>query len=159
MRAFHRFRTLIRRDTRLGLLALGSALLVAACGADEADELGELGEASVFFVQPADGSTVTSPVTVVMGVRNVEIGAVPEEVDAPRPGVVHHHLGTNTDCLPAGTVVPQADPWIHFGDGSNEIEMYLEPGEHRLVAQAGDDEHRTIEGLCRIITITVRPEN
>jgi hypothetical protein len=63
----------------------------------------------------------------------------------------------NTECLPPGTIVPHAAPWIHFGDGSNEIEMFLEPGEHTLVAQPGDDEHRTIEGLCTVITIPVEP--
>lgn len=140
-----------RPRIRLALVALAGGLAAAACGG------GDAGAPAVYFVQPSDGETLSSPVTVVMGVRNIDISPVPEEVHQPRPGLVHHHLGTNTDCLPPGTVVPQAAPWIHFGDGSNEIEMYLEPGEHRLVAQAGDDEHRTIEGLCEVITITVEP--
>ena len=27
------------------------------------------------------------------------------------------------DFLPAGTVIPKANPWVHFGDGKNVIEM------------------------------------
>ena len=113
------------------------------------------GEPRVSFSQPENGETVTSPVEVVFEAENVEIGAVPEVVETPRPGVVHYHLGVDASCLPPGEQIPQADPWIHFGDGSDRIEMQLAPGEHRLAVQAGDDEHRTIEGLCETISITV----
>jgi len=146
-------RSTLRRAPRthfsLGLLAAGLGLAAAGCGTADLDEPG------VFFVYPTDGATVTSPIEVVMGSRNIEIGAVPPEVVTARPNIVHYHLGTNTDCLPPGTVIPQADPWIHFGDGSNEIEMNFPPGEYRLAIQAGDDEHRTIAGLCQVISITV----
>lgn len=140
----------IRTGSWLGTAAL---LAAAACGG-----AGEADEARVFFVEPADGATVSSPVEVVFGSVNVEIGAVPEVVDTPRPGVVHYHLGVDTECLPPGTVIPSADPWIHFGDGSDRIETQLAPGEHRLALQAGDDEHRTIEGLCETISVTVTGE-
>lgn len=133
-------------------------MAAVACGdvvpeGDEAPEADD--EARVFFQQPRDGETVTSPVQVAFGSENIEIGAVPDEVDEPRQEVVHYHLGYNTECLPPGTIIPEADPWIHFGDGSNEIEMQLEPGEYILSVQAGDDEHRTLEGLCETIQITV----
>ena len=65
------------------------------------------------------------------GNDQLTIAAVPPgEADAEqvRPGMTHYHLGMDTDCLPAGTVIPKADPWIHFGDGKNEIEMQLKPG-------------------------------
>lgn len=132
-----------------------AAIAVAAwgCGGEAGD-----GEARVFFAAPQDGATVESPVELVFGAENVEIGAVPEEVETPRPGVVHYHLGVDASCLPPGTRIPEADPWIHFGDGSDRIETQLAPGEHRLVVQAGDDEHRTIEGLCETISITVTEE-
>lgn len=136
---------------RMGILrVLAVAVLagtVSACGAETGPR--------VHFVQPEDGATVSSPFEVVFGAEGVEVGAVPEEVETPREGVVHYHLAADTECLPPGTRIPQADPWIHFGDGSNRIEMQLPPGQHRLVVQAGDDEHRTIEGLCRTISITV----
>lgn len=146
-------RSTVRRALRThlsrGLLAVGLGLTAAGCGT------GDLGEPAVFFIYPIDGAMVTSPIQVVMGSQNVEIGAVPSEVVEPRADVIHYHLGTNTDCLAPGTVIPQADPWIHFGDGSNEIEMNFPPGEYRLAIQAGDDEHRTIAGLCEVISITV----
>jgi hypothetical protein len=52
-------------------------------------------------------------------------------------------------------VIPKADPWIHFGDGKNEIEVQLSPGQHKLALQSGDDMHRTIDGLCETINVTV----
>lgn len=133
------------------LLALAVAGSAWGCG-------GEAGP-RVFFVQPEDGAAVPSAFDVTFGAENIQIGAVPDEVETPREGVVHHHLGVDTDCLPPGARIPQADPWIHFGDGGNQIEMNLEPGEHRLTVQAGDDEHRTIEGLCQTISISVRQES
>jgi hypothetical protein len=63
--------------------------------------------------------------------------------------------GVDTDCLPVGAVIPKADPWIHFGDGKNTIEMQLKPGAHKFAVQAGDDKHATIAGLCETISITV----
>ena len=44
---------------------------------------------------------------------------------------------------------------MHFGDGSSTFESLLDPGEHTFAIQIGDDEHRTLEGLCDTITITV----
>lgn len=149
------------------LLAFALVTVVAGCGgepeqeAEPQEQMEEMevaptgGEPRVFFQQPQAGDTVTSPVQVVFGSENIEIGAVPEQVDEPREGIVHYHLGYDTDCLPPGTVIPQADPWIHFGDGSDSIELEIpEAGEYQLSVQAGDDEHRTIEGLCETIEIT-----
>ena len=95
-------------------------------------------------------------------IENYQLAAVPEEVDQPRPGMGHHHLGVNTDCLPPGEVIPQGDPsWVHFGDGSTTIDMQLEPGEHTMVLQLGDDEHRTQaeDGLCASVTFRVEEGN
>lgn len=142
-----------------GMLALALAFSLSACGGEGTDDTGAAdgpdGEPRVFFAQPDDGATVTSPVDIAFGSENIRVAAVPEEVDTPREGVIHYHLGVDTQCLEPGTTIPSADPWIHFGDGSNEIEMQLAPGEHRLTVQAGDDEHVTIEGLCRTISVTV----
>ncbi len=142
---------------RTGLLACTLVFLTVACG-DAVPEVEDDGEPRVFFEQPQDGETLTSPVMVVFGSENIQVGAVPDEVDQPREEVIHYHLGFNADCLPPGTVIPEADPWIHFGDGGNEIEMPLEPGQYRLTVQAGDDEHRTLEGLCETIEITIEPD-
>jgi hypothetical protein len=110
----------------------------------------------VFFVEPQDGATVKSPVRLRFDVANYQIAPVPTgTVETVRPGIGHHHVGVDTDCLPPGTEIPKAAPWVHFGDGKNEIEMQLPPGSHKLALQIGDDKHMTIEGLCQTITVNV----
>jgi hypothetical protein len=114
----------------------------------------------VFFVSPKNGATIKPLSTVEFGSEGVTVAAVPPGEIAPdqvRPKTIHYHLGTDTDCLPAGTAIPKADPWIHFGDGKNVIEMNLAPGQHRIAVQAGDDRHVTIAGLCEVINVTVAP--
>jgi len=46
---------------------------------------------------------------------------------------------------------------VHFGDGSSVYETQLDPGTYKLALQAGDGEHRTLEGdgYCDVINITV----
>jgi hypothetical protein len=110
----------------------------------------------VFFVEPQNGATVKSPVTLRFGIENYEIAAVPTgEVTSARAGIGHHHVAIDTDCLPPGTVIPKAAPWVHFGDGKNEIQMQMPAGTHRLTLQLGDDAHTTIAGLCQTITVNV----
>ena len=114
------------------------------------------GATRVFFVQPMNGATVKSPVQFVFGSEGIQISPVPQgEITSARPGMGHYHLGVDTDCLPVGTVIPKADPWIHFGTGSNMIEYPMKPGMHKAVLQAGDDQHKTLTGLCETITINV----
>lgn len=109
----------------------------------------------VFFIAPQDETDHSDqfPLAFEFGVENFEISAVPDPVGSVRPGVGHYHLGLNAECLPAGEVIPEGAPWIHFGDGSNSMEMMLEQGHYRFTVQIGDDEHRTLEGLCETITI------
>ena len=111
----------------------------------------------VFFVAPLDGDEILVDVPVVFefGSEHFDISPVPEEVEQARPAMGHYHLGVDATCLPAGELIPQAAPWIHFGDGSNTIEIPLEPGEHTFSVQIGDDEHRTMEDLCETITVMV----
>lgn len=154
-----------------GALILTAAMAaVAACGgsspesqpastaAPAADHAGHPGGGKVFFMEPKDGATVKSPVHIVFGSDMFTIAAVPPGEIAPeavRPNTGHYHLGVDTDCLPAGTVIPKANPWVHFGQGNNNIDMQLTPGQHRLVVQMGDDRHATMTGLCEVININV----
>jgi hypothetical protein len=110
----------------------------------------------VFFIEPADGATVKSPVHLKFGIENYELAAVPPgTVETARPNMGHHHVAIDTDCLPAGTELPKAAPWVHFGTGTAEIDMQMPPGRHRLTLQLGDDLHRTVEGLCATIEVNV----
>jgi hypothetical protein len=157
----------------MAVAGTGLALLVAACGGSEAPPASTTPAASapaasapaaaggrVFFVRPKNGDTIKPLSTVEFGSSGVTVAAVPPGELTPeqvRANTIHYHLGTDTDCLPAGVAIPKADPWIHFGDGKNVIEMSLAPGQHRIAVQAGDDRHVTIAGLCEVITVTVAP--
>jgi uncharacterized protein DUF4399 len=150
----------------------GLALVAAACGggspeskaeapsaAPAADHSGHTGGGRVFFMEPANGATVKSPVHLVFGSEAVTIAPVPPgEVTEVRPNTAHYHLGVDTDCLPVGSLIPKANPWVHFGDGKNTIDMQLSPGMHKLVVQAGDDKHATMTGLCETINVNVEGE-
>jgi hypothetical protein len=152
-----------------GVVTLALTVSLAACGGSAppaADEAAAPAEAShaghdmgrVFFAMPKDGDTVGTLATFEFAAENVPIDAVPpgDLTDADvRPGIGHFHLGVDTDCLPTGVAIPKADPWIHFGDGKNTIQMALQPGPHTFVVQIGDDLHRTVEGLCEKISVTV----
>ena len=153
--------------TGAGLLA--AAVITAACGSEAPPSQPAGGSAPasaatasapstgrVFFVEPRDGATVKSPVHLKFGIERFEISPVPQgEVQTARPGVGHHHVGVDTECLPPGTVIEKAAPWVHFGDGKAEIDMQLTPGQHKLVLEIGDDKHTTLPGLCSSITVNV----
>ncbi|MEE8278850.1 MAG: DUF4399 domain-containing protein [Thermoanaerobaculia bacterium] len=162
-----------RTTILMALLALTSGAFLA-CGGGAGDQEtvdaghadaepgGEMmaaadeGAPRVFFTNLADGDEVVSPVQLEFGTENYEIVPAQDPV-VIEEGKGHHHLGVNTDCKPAGEVIEKAQPWIHFGDGSNSIDMQLPPGPATLTLQIGDGEHRTldIEGLCHTITVTV----
>ena len=116
----------------------------------------ESGAPRIFFMEPADGATVSSPVTFTFGHENYTI----EPKGDIHEGAGHHHIAINTECLPPGEAIPEADPWVHFGDGSATIEMQLPAGEQTLTIQIGDGEHVTSDepGLCQTITITVEAD-
>src|SRR5437763_1613293 len=53
----------------------------------------------VFFIEPRNGATVTSPVHLRFGVENYEIAPVPQgTVQSARKGMGHHHVGVDTKC-------------------------------------------------------------
>ena len=139
-----------------GVLLLTAAMAaVAACGgADHSEHPG----GKVFFMEPKDGASVKSPVHIVFGSDMFTIAPVPPgeiKPEAVRANTGHFHLGVDTDCLAPGSVIPKANPWVHFGKGDNSIDMQLTPGPHKLAVQAGDDRHSTMTGLCEVINVTV----
>ena len=120
----------------------------------------------VYFKEPKDGATVSSKelTKFVFAADNYQISPVPAEAKEARPNMGHFHLGVDTDCLPAGTTIPKAEAnaapgtagqWIHFGKGTDNIEMALTPGDHKFAVEVGDDLHRAVEGMCETITIKV----
>ena len=93
--------------------------------------------ASVFFISPADGATVSSPVRVEFGISGMNV--VPAGDTTPNSG--HHHLIIDAGLPDLGTPIPADDNYVHFGDGSTATEVTLEPGRHTLQMLLGDHLH------------------
>ena len=114
----------------------------------------------VFFIEPKNGATVTSPLHMKFGSEGVEIAAVPPgdlTKAQVRPGKAHYHVGIDQSCLaPGKTIVKGTPSWVHFGDGKDVFDTQLTPGKHKLALQLGDDMHDTLPGTCQEITVTVK---
>ena len=111
-------------------------------------------DARVFFISPADGDTVSSPVTISFGLEGMEVVPAGEEQE----NAGHHHLLINLDELPAMDFpLPATDQVVHFGGGQTETELELPPGTHTLQLLLGDHMHIPHDPpvLSDTITITV----
>ena len=94
-------------------------------------------DAKVYIVEPKDGATVSSPFTVVFGLKNM--GVAPAGVKLENTG--HHHLVINAALPPKGKPIPMDDNYKHFGKGNTETELKLKPGKHTLQLVLGDHLH------------------
>ena len=140
-----------------------TGVLVAACAAAAGAQAKKPAKAAakhprVFFVEPKNGATVTSPVHLKFGSSGTELSPVPAgEVTKVRPGMTHYHVGIDQNCLPAGKTIVKGTPsWVHFGKGETEFDTQLTPGKHKLALQLGDDLHNTVAGACSVITVNVK---
>lgn len=93
--------------------------------------------ATVFFITPADGDTVSNPISVEFGIEGMAV--VKAGDDTPHSG--HHHLLIDTGLPDLGMPIPADAQHVHFGDGSTATEITLEPGEHTLQMLLGDHLH------------------
>ncbi len=146
----------------LRILMIGSTLMViAACDQESVDEstavsppestaeavteaasatlprTASANGASVFFITPADGATVTSPVEIEFGIAGMEVVRAGDN----QPNSGHHHLLIDTDLPDLGMPIPADERHVHFGDGSTETKITLPPGEHTLQMLLGDYVH------------------
>ncbi len=93
----------------------------------------------VFFIAPADGAELKSPVRVNFVLIGMELA--PAGRETPNSG--HHHLLVDVDELPAADQpIPADEHHIHFGKGQNETMLELAPGEHKLQLILGDKNHQ-----------------
>lgn len=118
-------------------------------------------DAKVYFVNLADGDTVSSPVTVVFGLSGM--GVAPAGTEKEMTG--HHHL--LIDRPPLGQGEDGADELVygimsddkhrHFGGGQTEVTLDLAPGPHTLQLVLGDAGHvpHSTPVMSEVITITV----
>jgi hypothetical protein len=134
--------------------------IVAGLGAIVAAQAGQTAakKPRVFFIEPKDNATVTSPVHMKFGSEGIEISPVPAgDVKTARPGMAHYHVGIDVDCLePGKTIVKGTPSWVHFGDGKDVFDTQLTPGKHKLALQLGDDLHNTMPDTCSVINVMVK---
>lgn len=133
------------------LIAGASLALAAAAFAQDRTPAPE--GASVYIVSPADGDSVSSPVTVVFGLSGM--GVAPAGTEKENTG--HHHLLIDTDMPPLDEPIPADDNHVHFGGGQTEVQVELEPGEHSLQLLLGDLNHIPHDPpiMSDAITVTV----
>ncbi|MEM7226155.1 MAG: DUF4399 domain-containing protein [Pseudomonadota bacterium] len=93
--------------------------------------------AEVYFIEPADGATVSNPVTVVFGLKNM--GVAPAGVEKDKTG--HHHLLIDTGMPDLDSPIPSDDNHRHFGGGQTQTTIELAPGTHTLQLLLGDWSH------------------
>ena len=123
--------------------------MVANPGANVAPASGT----GVYFMEPVDGATVTSPFKVRFGLKGMEVKPAGAQV----AGSGHHHLLINRDSVAAGQIIPVDDVHIHFGKGQTETEVKLPPGTYKLTLQFADGIHLSYgQEMSRSLRVTVR---
>lgn len=124
------------RAYQAGLCLLLGALAFGAAGTAQAGAPAPAPR--VYIIAPADGETVTGPVTVRFGLTGM--GVAPAGVE--RPGTGHHHLLVDVAELPAlDQPLPNDAQHRHFGAGQTEVVLDLPPGEHTLRLVFADHNH------------------
>lgn len=100
-------------------------------------------DAEVYFVNLTDGDVVSSPVTVVFGLRGM--GVAPAGTEKDMTG--HHHVLLDRPPMGEGEDdemiygIPADENHIHFGGGQTEVMLDLAPGVHTLQLVLGDLNH------------------
>lgn len=113
------------------------------------------GDSKVYIISPKNGETVSSPVTVLFGLKG--LGVAPAGIEKPKTG--HHHLLIDTK-IPAELNEPLiADKnHVHFGGGQTQATIELAPGQHTLQLLMGDHNHVPYNPplASEVVTITVK---
>jgi hypothetical protein len=145
-------------------LALPAALVgLAACGPSDraatdtatASLTVSAGVAAAEITSPADGDSVSLPLTVRLAASGVEV--VPATGQA-EPGKGHHHLIIDGDVPEDSLPLPKPPIAIHLGNGASEFTLdTLAPGSHRIIAVFASGDHVPMRSVRRdTITVTVR---
>jgi len=110
--------------------------------------------AKAYIISPADGDTVTSPVTVVFGLEGM--GVAPAGVNNEHTG--HHHLIIDAPLPDLDLPIPADDNYKHFGKGQTQTTIELAPGKHTLQLLLGNFAHipHAKAVTSEVIEITVK---
>mmetsp|Transcript_20560 Transcript_20560/g.44977 ORF Transcript_20560/g.44977 Transcript_20560/m.44977 type:complete len:194 (+) Transcript_20560:1502-2083(+) len=110
----------------------------------------------VYWLSPIDGATVTSPFTVKMGVKGLDV--VPA-AQGPVEGSGHHHIVVDgkEKFVKAGEAIPFDATHLHFGKGQIETTIDLPPGKHKLLLQFANYRHESYgKAYGKVITVNVQ---
>ena len=143
-------------------LALAALLFTASTGtvlaADAAPDNYWPKDARISILSPKTGTTVTSPVTIKFGSKNLTVAPAGDKT--PMSG--HFHLLID-QALPADLSVPLPanDNILHYGKAQTEATLdatKLPPGKHTLQLVMGDGSHipHSPALVSKKITITVQ---
>jgi hypothetical protein len=135
------------------VLALLGGFSVAADDAPSARSKAPDG-AQAYFIAPLDGATLSSPVTVVFGLKGM--GVAPAGTVKANTG--HFHLLVDAELPPSDKPIPSDAQHIHFGGGQIQTSLTLTPGRHTLQLLMGDAGHMSFDPpvASEKITITVK---
>ena len=133
------------------LIILLLALCAFSASAQERTPAPE--NAELYFISPVDGATVSNPVIVRFGLRNM--GVAPAGIKYDNSG--HHHLLVDTALPALEFPIINDGNHLHFGGGQTETALELSPGEHTLQLLLGDFAHIPHDPavMSERITITV----
>lgn len=109
--------------------------------------------AEVYFIEPADGATVSGAVTIKFGLK--VMGVAPAGIN--QQGTGHHHLLINAPTIDFTKPLPANDQIVHFGGGQTEATVTLPPGTHTLQLLLADWKHQPHQPpvMSNKITVTV----
>jgi hypothetical protein len=110
--------------------------------------------ATVFFNNLKDGETVSSPVKVEMGAKNISV----DSAGAVKPNSGHFHILIDAeDSIPAGVVIGKDSAHLHYGNAQQEATLTLPAGKHKLALQFADGAHRSYGSkLATSVTVNVK---
>ena len=93
--------------------------------------------ASVYFISPNDGESISGKVTVRFGLEN--FGVAPAGAQVMHTG--HHHLIIDAPLPDLTLPIPANANYVHFGLGQTEAVLSLAPGKHTLRLLLGNYVH------------------
>jgi hypothetical protein len=147
---------MLRTVSLVAALVMPAAALAQSHSHGDHDRTEAPEGAAVFFVAPADGATVSNPVTFHFGLSGM--GVAPAGVEWPNTG--HHHMLINVDPseLDMNEGLPATENILHFGGGQTQVTLDLPAGTHVFRLVLGDHNHVPHDPpiVSEPITVTIR---
>jgi hypothetical protein len=105
-------------------------------------------DAQIFMLEPQDGSALSSPFYLRVGVSNFKIPI----------SSVRIHVAIDAACTPGGQAIPQDTQHVSLPQGTLENSRFNLPlGQHRLCVQAANQDNIALQGpgMARVIDVNI----